>query len=130
MNVSSNSSKKCFCLASAVKIAMIAQHCKGKLGGIICLEVPPTETQHLSADPRPQIQGDISMNRQQNLFPPKCQIALFVAMLMLAGSILAVGQTETVVHRFQGGSDGLDPIGGLISDSAGNFYGTTCGDGS
>jgi uncharacterized repeat protein (TIGR03803 family) len=70
------------------------------------------------------------MNRQQNLFPTKWQIALFVALLMLAGSILAVGETENVVHRFQGGSDGLDPIGGLISDSAGNFYGTTCGDGS
>jgi uncharacterized repeat protein (TIGR03803 family) len=33
--------------------------------------------------------------------------------------------TETVIHRFQGGSDGGNPSGGLISDTAGNLYGTT-----
>ena len=32
---------------------------------------------------------------------------------------------ETVLHNFTGGSDGSDPVGGLILDAAGNLYGTT-----
>lgn len=32
---------------------------------------------------------------------------------------------ETVLHNFTGGSDGVDPVGGLLLDSAGNLYGTT-----
>ena len=33
--------------------------------------------------------------------------------------------TETVLHAFQGGSDGVGPVGGLVSDPQGNLYGTT-----
>lgn len=33
--------------------------------------------------------------------------------------------TETVLHNFTGGADGIIPIGGLVRDSAGNLYGTT-----
>jgi uncharacterized repeat protein (TIGR03803 family) len=33
--------------------------------------------------------------------------------------------TETVLHRFGSGSDGLSPVGLLALDSAGNLYGTT-----
>jgi uncharacterized repeat protein (TIGR03803 family) len=32
---------------------------------------------------------------------------------------------ENVVHNFGTGTDGAQPIGGLVFDSAGNFYGTT-----
>jgi uncharacterized repeat protein (TIGR03803 family) len=32
---------------------------------------------------------------------------------------------ETVLHAFAGGTDGANPLGGLIADQAGNFYGTT-----
>ena len=35
------------------------------------------------------------------------------------------GWTETVLHNFQSASDGAFPVGGLISDSSGNLYGTT-----
>jgi len=38
---------------------------------------------------------------------------------------LAAGGTETVLHAFQGGSDGGNPRGGLIVDGKGNLYGTT-----
>ena len=38
---------------------------------------------------------------------------------------LTLGGTETVLHNFIGGSDGGGPLAGLISDSAGNVYGTT-----
>ncbi len=33
--------------------------------------------------------------------------------------------TETILHTFMGGTDGFNPGGGLISDAAGNLYGTT-----
>jgi uncharacterized repeat protein (TIGR03803 family) len=33
--------------------------------------------------------------------------------------------TETLLHVFSGSPDGMRPEGGLIQDSAGNFYGTT-----
>jgi uncharacterized repeat protein (TIGR03803 family) len=32
---------------------------------------------------------------------------------------------ETVVHSFGTGTDGAEPIGGVVFDAAGNFYGTT-----
>ena len=37
---------------------------------------------------------------------------------------LAPDGTETVLYAFTGGSDGGEPIGGLIRDTAGNLYGT------
>jgi uncharacterized repeat protein (TIGR03803 family) len=33
--------------------------------------------------------------------------------------------TEKILYTFQGGSDGMMPLGGLIFDAAGNLYGTT-----
>ncbi len=35
------------------------------------------------------------------------------------------GWTETILYAFQGGTDGRDPNGGLVRDSAGNLYGAT-----
>lgn len=35
------------------------------------------------------------------------------------------GWRETVVHTFGNGTDGAQPIGGVVFDSSGNFYGTT-----
>lgn len=37
----------------------------------------------------------------------------------------AAGWTEQVLHRFAGGTDGADPLSGLLLDAAGNLYGTT-----
>jgi uncharacterized repeat protein (TIGR03803 family) len=65
------------------------------------------------------------MNPIQNAFSTKWPMAIFVVVMILAGGVLAVAQTENVIYRFQGGTDGAAPWGGLISDHAGNFYGTT-----
>jgi uncharacterized repeat protein (TIGR03803 family) len=48
------------------------------------------------------------------------------------GTVFKVSVTgvETVLHRFAGSPDGLGPLGGLIRDSAGNFYGTTTSGGT
>ena len=44
-----------------------------------------------------------------------------------AGTIFRLNKAgkETVLYSFTGGTDGGQPLGGLIRDSAGNFYGTT-----
>lgn len=39
--------------------------------------------------------------------------------------ICACPGREAIVHRFGVGTDGAQPIGGVVFDAAGNFYGTT-----
>jgi uncharacterized repeat protein (TIGR03803 family) len=43
---------------------------------------------------------------------------------------LAPDGTETILYAFQGGADGIGPVGTLIADASGNFYGVTEGGGS
>lgn len=38
---------------------------------------------------------------------------------------LAPDGTKTILHSFAGGSDGINPYSGVISDNSGNLYGTT-----
>jgi uncharacterized repeat protein (TIGR03803 family) len=38
---------------------------------------------------------------------------------------LTSGGVESILHSFSGGKDGAFPLGGLVEDSSGNFYGTT-----
>jgi uncharacterized repeat protein (TIGR03803 family) len=44
-----------------------------------------------------------------------------------AGTVfeLDVAGSESVLHNFSGGSDGANPVGGLLRDAAGNLYGTS-----
>jgi uncharacterized repeat protein (TIGR03803 family) len=43
------------------------------------------------------------------------------------GTVFKVDATgaETVLHNFTDGTDGFEPVGGLLQDPAGNLYGTT-----
>ncbi|MGD0189506.1 MAG: choice-of-anchor tandem repeat GloVer-containing protein [Rhizomicrobium sp.] len=50
--------------------------------------------------------------------------ALMLTALSAPGSVCA-GSKETVLYRFQGGSDGALPYAGVIADASGNLYGTT-----
>lgn len=67
------------------------------------------------------------MNRTLNvfsLFVSKRSLAISISLIVLVGSAVA-GSNEQVIYRFQGGSDGYNPSGDLLADSAGNLYGTT-----
>jgi uncharacterized repeat protein (TIGR03803 family) len=50
-------------------------------------------------------------------------VALSALLLVAARPVQA--QTETVLYNFTGGADGFHPEASLISDGAGNLYGTT-----
>lgn len=66
---------------------------------------------------------------------PKQQFVWFRALASVACCIAAfsqltasaAGATEKVIHAFKGGNDGENPYAGLITDGAGNAYGTTDG---
>jgi uncharacterized repeat protein (TIGR03803 family) len=49
-----------------------------------------------------------------------------------AGTVFKVDTTgkETVLYSFTGGTDGALPLGSLVQDATGNFYGTTSGGGA
>jgi hypothetical protein len=53
-----------------------------------------------------------------------------VATCSLVLSSSAFASTETVLYDFTGNQDGANPIFGMVSDSAGNLYGTTPAGGS
>jgi uncharacterized repeat protein (TIGR03803 family) len=56
-----------------------------------------------------------------------------ISLLVVATAMIAVpssgAATSEKVHAFQGPPDGVEPSGGVVSDGAGNFYGTTTGGG-
>jgi len=51
-----------------------------------------------------------------------------VAVILVNGAWAA--PTESVIHSFTGGNDGIDPASTLAQDVAGNFYGTTVSGGT
>ena len=56
-------------------------------------------------------------------------MAITIATVSLTGSALAA-PVETVLYSFTGGSDGADPIAGLIADKEGALYGTALNGGT
>lgn len=54
-----------------------------------------------------------------------CKFACGLALAMLIPTAGANASAFSVFYTFQGGVDGASPTGNLITDGAGNFYGTT-----
>jgi uncharacterized repeat protein (TIGR03803 family) len=50
-------------------------------------------------------------------------LAVFVTAM---ANVPAAAQSEKILHSFTGGADGIAPSGGVVFDSAGRLYGTTC----
>lgn len=58
------------------------------------------------------------------------RIALLATMLVISEfDLMPAKSAENVIYSFQGGTDGNDPIAGLLDDSSGYFYGATSGGG-
>src|ERR1019366_6634594 len=56
-------------------------------------------------------------------------VLAIIAATLFVTSTWAAAQ-EQVLHSFGNGTDGNDPLGGLIFDASGNLYGTTLGGGT
>src|SRR6266568_7952207 len=65
--------------------------------------------------------GSLAMDANQALFGTTEGGGYFGT----AFAVCACPKKEFVLHSFGTGTDGAQPIGGLVLDSAGNFYGTT-----
>ena len=52
-------------------------------------------------------------------------LALVVLLFAVIATPWAQAQTLKVLYSFKGGADGAYPVGSLVRDEAGNFYGTT-----
>lgn len=56
---------------------------------------------------------------------PRFRTAATLVVLVFVASVLSAANNYEALHKFSGGADGLYPWAGLISDAAGNLYGTT-----
>src|ERR1700733_3454783 len=63
--------------------------------------------------------------KSEKLYPSVTPLTIFIALLILAGTIVGSEAKETVLHHFGSGTDGAAVYGRVISDAAGNLYGTT-----
>jgi uncharacterized repeat protein (TIGR03803 family) len=79
------------------------------------MENPVTE--HSMTDP---------YNRLRVFRPQSARTLLWLACFASTVGVAPAQWTEVVLHRFYGANDGRNPNAGLIRDSAGNLYGTTC----
>jgi hypothetical protein len=68
--------------------------------------------------------GDNVMKYTKFLGAASAALMIVIAVLMLAPNSGAQSKYKTL-YKFKGGTDGRDPLAGLIFDQAGNLYGTT-----
>jgi uncharacterized repeat protein (TIGR03803 family) len=58
-------------------------------------------------------------------FPGIAACTVVLALSLFAEGVTPAEAKESVLYRFNGGSDGDTPMAGMIADAAGNLYGTT-----
>lgn len=68
--------------------------------------------------------GLLAMRRSERMRGVVATLAL-AGVSLFANSVVAASAKESVLYRFNGGSDGNGPEASMIADSAGNLYGTT-----
>ena len=64
------------------------------------------------------------MNHKKFLASASAALMILIVVFMLAPGAWAQSKYKTL-YKFKGGTDGSEPIAGLIFDPAGNLYGTT-----
>ena len=75
--------------------------------------------------------GALISDAAGNLYGTSLNGGAYEGQVIYAGTVFELsplksgGWAETILHSFGGRSDGAGPAAGLISDSAGNLYGTT-----
>ena len=57
-------------------------------------------------------------------------VLVWFAIILATASTASASWKEKVLYSFQGGTDGIRPVGGVIRDSQGNLYGATIGGGN
>ena len=58
--------------------------------------------------------------------PKKCSLFLRAALILAMATLpVRAGTTETVIHTFEGGTDGDEPSSPLVGDRHGNLFGVT-----
>ena len=72
----------------------------------------------------------IKMKLSMSRFSPIVFGLLTLALMSLTAHTQAVGASESVLWNFGNGTDGYNPLPGLIMDKSGNLYGTTHGGGA
>jgi uncharacterized repeat protein (TIGR03803 family) len=76
-----------------------------------------------------QLKSSYTMIHLYRLIVGSVLAAVGLVMAVLSAADAAIADSEMVLYSFAGGSDGAHPYGKLITDGAGNFYGTTAGGG-
>jgi uncharacterized repeat protein (TIGR03803 family) len=69
------------------------------------------------------------MSKRKVFLPTRFSLSSLITFCLFATALTA-GSTERVLYSFQGGKDGAHPEAQLVSDAAGNLYGTTSEGGS
>jgi len=62
--------------------------------------------------------------------PSTTTLPLAIVSILILLGVAQAGPKETILHSFAGGTDGAEPIGGLVSGPNGHLYGTTSGGGN